>query len=116
MGCENNDPAVRLYVEDTLQADYIDIAERSIHAMNNSKDLTRKENMFYLVHGWDAHSTLKDMMESMRLAAPTNNRWIDSANPVPWRRASNRKRKVDLRLAKEYKVREKARGHNEKLS
>ena len=42
---------VRVYVEDPLQADWDDIAEKLIHAINNSMDSTRKETLLYLVHG-----------------------------------------------------------------
>ncbi|GMF43575.1 unnamed protein product [Phytophthora fragariaefolia] len=52
---------VRAYVEDPLQVDWDDIAEKMVHAFNNSRDTTRRETPFYLVHGWDAQSTLKSM-------------------------------------------------------
>ncbi|OWZ05340.1 reverse transcriptase [Phytophthora megakarya] len=37
-----------------------------IFAINNSTDATRKEKPFYLVHGWDAHSTLRAMTSSLK--------------------------------------------------
>ncbi|GMF61144.1 unnamed protein product [Phytophthora fragariaefolia] len=43
---------VNVYVEDPLQQDWDDIAEKKVHAINNSMDTTRKETPFYLVHGW----------------------------------------------------------------
>ncbi|GMF53931.1 unnamed protein product [Phytophthora fragariaefolia] len=55
------------YVEDPLQQDWDDIAEKMAHAINNSMDTTRKETHFYLVHGWDAQSTLNAMTSSLRL-------------------------------------------------
>ncbi|KAE8905050.1 hypothetical protein PF005_g21588 [Phytophthora fragariae] len=58
---------VRAYVEDPLQADWDAIAEKLVHAINNSRDSTRRETPFYLVHGWDARSTLKAMTESVKL-------------------------------------------------
>ncbi|GMF15511.1 unnamed protein product [Phytophthora fragariaefolia] len=58
---------VNIYVEDPLQQDWNDIAEKMVHAINNSMDTTRKEAPFYLVHGWDAQSTLKAMTCSLRL-------------------------------------------------
>ncbi|POM58911.1 Hypothetical protein PHPALM_36377 [Phytophthora palmivora] len=97
---------VRVYVEDPLQADWDDIAEKMVYAINNSRDSTRQETPFYLVHGWDARSTVKAMTESM-------------AAPVEWRREANRQREVALRLAAEYQLKEKARRakeHNESLS
>ncbi|GMF27705.1 unnamed protein product [Phytophthora fragariaefolia] len=48
---------VRAYVEDPLQADWDDITKKMVHAINNSRDTTRRETPFYLVHGWDAQST-----------------------------------------------------------
>ena len=54
---------VGVYVEDPLRADWEDIAERLVHAINNSRDSTRKETLFYSVHGWDAYSILKAMTE-----------------------------------------------------
>ncbi|GMF55637.1 unnamed protein product [Phytophthora fragariaefolia] len=57
---------VRTYVEDPLQADWDAIAEKLVHAINNSRDSMRQESPCYLVHGWDARSTLKVMTESTR--------------------------------------------------
>ena len=42
---------VCVYEEDPLQVDWDDIAEILVHAINNSRDLTRNETPFYLVHG-----------------------------------------------------------------
>ncbi|GMF48453.1 unnamed protein product [Phytophthora fragariaefolia] len=53
--------SVRVYAEDPLQQDWDKIVERLVFAINNSQDTTRKETPFYLVHGWDAQSTLKAM-------------------------------------------------------
>ncbi|POM71294.1 Reverse transcriptase, partial [Phytophthora palmivora] len=57
---------VRVYVGDPLQADWDDKAEEMVYAINNSRDSTRQETPFYLVHGWDARSTVKAMTESLR--------------------------------------------------
>ncbi|KAE8985840.1 hypothetical protein PR002_g22521 [Phytophthora rubi] len=57
---------VRVYVDDPLQADWDDIAEKLVHAINNSRDTTRRETPFYLVHGWDAQSTLKAMASTIK--------------------------------------------------
>ncbi|OWZ07729.1 hypothetical protein PHMEG_00019844 [Phytophthora megakarya] len=46
--------------------DWDEIAERLVFAINNSHDMTRKETPFYLVHGWDAHTTLRAMTTSMK--------------------------------------------------
>ncbi|KAE8980606.1 hypothetical protein PR002_g24070 [Phytophthora rubi] len=107
---------VRAYVEDPLQADWDDIAEKLVHAINNSRDSTRRETPFYLVHGWDARSTLKTMTES---AKQGHRGQSASTGAKEWRRESNRQREVALRLAAEFQLKEKARRakeHNEALS
>ncbi|KAE9162606.1 hypothetical protein PF005_g30785 [Phytophthora fragariae] len=104
---------VRVYVEDPLQADWDDIAEKLVHAINNSRDTTRRETPFYLVHGWDAQSTLKTMTSTIK-RDPTG-----SADAKQWRREANRQREIALQLAKEYQPAEKARRaeeHNARLS
>ncbi|OWZ20083.1 reverse transcriptase [Phytophthora megakarya] len=40
--------SVKFYVEDPLQQDWDEIAERLVFAINNSHDMTRKETPFYL--------------------------------------------------------------------
>ncbi|KAI9996345.1 hypothetical protein PInf_013771 [Phytophthora infestans] len=107
---------IRVYVEHPLQADWDDIAEKMVHAINNSRDSTRRETPFYLVHGWDAKSTLKAMTSSKRRG---QKRPVNSADTVEWRREANRQREVAIRLAAAFQVREKARRareHNEALS
>ncbi|KAE9034106.1 hypothetical protein PR002_g8313 [Phytophthora rubi] len=59
--------SIKVYVEDPLQQDWDEIVERLVLAINTSLDTTRKEIPFYLVHGWDAHSTLQAMTTSLRL-------------------------------------------------
>ncbi|OWZ05620.1 hypothetical protein PHMEG_00022257 [Phytophthora megakarya] len=90
--------SVKVYVEDPLQQDWDEIAERLVFAINNSHDMTRKETPFYLVHGWDAHTTLRAMPTSMK-------RGVEG--------------EIALEMAKEYQAVKKARRariHNEKLS
>ncbi|POM66874.1 Hypothetical protein PHPALM_17193 [Phytophthora palmivora] len=87
-----------------------------VYAINNSRDSTRQETPFYLVHGWDARSTMKAMTESVRHG---QNSSADLAAPAEWHREANRQREVALRLAAEYQLKEKARRvkeHNESLS
>ena len=55
---------VSVYVESPLQGDRDDIADRLVHAINNSIESTEKR-LHYLVHDWDAHYTLKSMTESI---------------------------------------------------
>ncbi|POM61068.1 hypothetical protein PHPALM_29975 [Phytophthora palmivora] len=104
---------VRVYVEDPLQADWDDIAEKMVYAINNSRDSTGQETPFNLVHGWDARSTMKAMTESVRKG---QNSSADLAAPAEWRRKATRQREHALRLAAEYQLKEKgrrAKEHNE---
>ncbi|OWZ16025.1 hypothetical protein PHMEG_00010245 [Phytophthora megakarya] len=55
---------VKVYVEDPLRQDWDEIAEHQVFAINNSIDTTSKETPFYLVHRWDASSTMKAMTTS----------------------------------------------------
>ena len=75
---------VCVHVEDPLQDDWDDTAEKLVHAISNSRDTTKKETPFYLVHGWDAQSTLKAMTESIRRPPVQSVKEINSANPVMW--------------------------------
>ncbi|OWY92817.1 hypothetical protein PHMEG_00038022, partial [Phytophthora megakarya] len=96
-----------------LQQDWDEIAERLVFAINNSHDMTRKETPFYLVHGWDAHTTLRAMTTSMKRGAGKQ------TEALAWRREINRQQQITLEPAKEYQAVEKARRariHNERLS
>ncbi|POM77080.1 Hypothetical protein PHPALM_5593 [Phytophthora palmivora] len=73
-----------------------------VYAINNSRDSTRQETPFYLVHGWDARSTMKAMTESVRYGQSSS---AELAAPAEWRREANRQREVALRLAAEYQLR-----------
>ncbi|OWZ11844.1 hypothetical protein PHMEG_00015080 [Phytophthora megakarya] len=105
--------SVKVYVEDPLQQDWDEIAERLVFAINNTHDMTRKETPFYLVHGWDAHTTLRAMATSMKRGVGKQ------TEALAWRRVINRQQQIALEMAKEYQAVEKARRariHNEKLS
>ncbi|GMF44516.1 unnamed protein product [Phytophthora fragariaefolia] len=107
---------VRAYVEYHLQADWDDIVDKLVHVIDNSRDSTRQETPFYLVHGWDARSTLKAMTESIR-QGQTNS--AETSDAAEWRREANRQREVALYLAAAFQRKEKARRakeHNEALS
>ncbi|KAE8960771.1 hypothetical protein PR002_g30104 [Phytophthora rubi] len=81
---------VRVYVEDPLQADWDHIAEKLVHAINNSRDTTRRETPFYLAHGWDAQSTLKTMTSTIKrdpAGSADAKQWRREANPEKARRA-----------------------------
>ncbi|GMF53884.1 unnamed protein product [Phytophthora fragariaefolia] len=104
---------VRACVEDPLQSDWDDIAEKMMHAINNSRDSTRQETPFYLVHGWDAQLTLKSMPSTIKKDL------ANSADAAQWRREANHKREIALQLAKEYQLAEKAQraeAHNAQIS
>ncbi|OWZ17156.1 hypothetical protein PHMEG_0008949 [Phytophthora megakarya] len=105
--------SVKVYVENPLQQDWDEIVERLVFAINNSHDMTRKETPFYLVHGWDAHTTLRAMTTSMKRGVGKQ------TEALAWRREINRQQQIALEMAKEYQAVEKARRariHNEKLS
>ncbi|OWZ20730.1 reverse transcriptase [Phytophthora megakarya] len=51
--------SVKVYAEVPFQQDCDKIVEHLVFAINTSMDTTRKETPFYLLHGWDAQSTLK---------------------------------------------------------
>ncbi|KAE9275128.1 hypothetical protein PF008_g29424 [Phytophthora fragariae] len=75
--------SVRMYAEDPLQQDWDEITEKLIFAINNSQDGTRKETPFYLVHGWDAQSTLKAMSSSLKRGSGRQ------SDALAWRREVN---------------------------
>ncbi|OWZ06604.1 hypothetical protein PHMEG_00021118 [Phytophthora megakarya] len=104
--------SVRVYAEDPLQQDWDKIAEKLIFAINNSMDTTRKETPFFLVHGWDAQSTLKAMSSSLKRGLGRK------SDALVWCREVNRQQEIALKMAKEYQATEKARRakkHNESL-
>ncbi|KAG3061664.1 hypothetical protein PI125_g24670 [Phytophthora idaei] len=97
--------SVRVYVEDPLQQDWDELVERLIFAINNSMDTTRKETPFYLVHGWDARSTLRAMTSMGRgLGRQSDAR--------AWRREASRQQEIALAMAKE----KRAKKHIDALS
>ncbi|KAG3136361.1 hypothetical protein PC128_g25911 [Phytophthora cactorum] len=104
--------SVRVYVEDPLHQDWDELVERLIFAINNYMDTTRKETPFYLVHGWDARSTLRAMTSMGRgLGRQSDAR--------AWRREASRQQEIALAMAKKYQASEKekrAKKHNDALS
>ncbi|KAE8886293.1 hypothetical protein PF005_g7576 [Phytophthora fragariae] len=105
--------SVRVYAEDPLQQDWDEIVEKLIFAINNSHDSTRKDTPFYLVHGWDARSTLPAMSSSLKQG------FGRQSDALAWGREANRQQKIALGMAKEYQATEQARRaqkHNESLS
>ncbi|GMF44245.1 unnamed protein product [Phytophthora fragariaefolia] len=105
--------SVRVYIEDPIQQDWDEIVERLGFAINNSQDITRKETSFYLVHGWDAQSTLKAMASSLKRG------FGRQSDALAWRREVNHQQEIALKMAKEYQAVEIARRaseHNDSLS
>ncbi|OWZ00484.1 hypothetical protein PHMEG_00028312 [Phytophthora megakarya] len=90
--------SVKVYVEDPLQQDWDEIAERLVLVINNSHDITRKETPFYLVHAWDAHTTLRAMTTSMKRGVGKQ------SEALAWRREINRQQQIALEMAKEYQA------------
>ncbi|KAH9078421.1 hypothetical protein Ae201684P_019508 [Aphanomyces euteiches] len=65
--------AVKHYVQDPKQRDW---AERLVFAMNMSVSVVRKETMFFLMHGWDPHTTITASVPTIRGdAEPEAYRW-----------------------------------------
>ncbi|QQA74025.1 hypothetical protein JAV55_21380 (plasmid) [Bacillus licheniformis] len=95
--------SVRVYAEDPLQQDWDEIAEKLVFAINTSQDTTRKETPFYLVHGWDAQSTLRAMSSSLKRGLGKQ------SDALAWRREINRQHEVALTMAKDYQAVEKER-------
>ncbi|POM61914.1 hypothetical protein PHPALM_28993 [Phytophthora palmivora] len=58
-------------------------------------DATRKETPFYLVHGWDAQSTLRAMTSSLKRGSGKQ------TDALAWRREVNRQQEIALEMAKE---------------
>ncbi|KAJ0392065.1 hypothetical protein ATCC90586_003330 [Pythium insidiosum] len=53
---------VRAYVESPDQDDWEDAVYRLMFAINTSVDAVRRETPFFLVHGWDAKTTVSAML------------------------------------------------------
>ncbi|TYZ61214.1 hypothetical protein PybrP1_000750 [[Pythium] brassicae (nom. inval.)] len=78
-------------------------------ALNTTYDFTRKETPFYLVHGWDARSTLT------AIAPVSLERRLGSAEAARWRRSVMRRHTHAQRAAWELqreKKAQRARKHN----
>ncbi|KAJ8569000.1 hypothetical protein ON010_g6261 [Phytophthora cinnamomi] len=57
---------VRVYVEGPPKQVWDEIVEKLIFAINNSHDATRKDTPFYFVRGWDARSSLRARVSSLK--------------------------------------------------
>ncbi|OWZ13551.1 reverse transcriptase [Phytophthora megakarya] len=83
---------VKVYMEDPLQQDWDEIAERLVFAINNSHDMTRKEMPFYLVHGWDADTTLRAMTTTLKRDVGKQ------TEALAWWREINRSQQIALEM------------------
>ncbi|OWZ04378.1 reverse transcriptase [Phytophthora megakarya] len=86
-----------------------------IELSSTSKWSTRalSEDSHAVMHGWDAHTTLRAMTTSLKRGIGKQ------SEALAWRREINRQQQMALEMAKEYQATEKARRareHNEKLS
>ena len=107
-------------MEDPLQADWDDIAEKLVHAINNSEtrfDQERNATLPGTRLGCSIDIESHDVFHLPNSIEYEQEN--EPANPKRWRRESNRQREVALKLAMEYQVREKARRareHNESFN
>jgi hypothetical protein len=76
--------AIRSYVEEPGQEDWEDLAGRLTFALNTSRDATRRETPFFLLHGWDAKTT----MAAMLAPKPSGN--SDKMRAYAWRITAQR--------------------------
>ncbi|KAE8977495.1 hypothetical protein PR003_g16926 [Phytophthora rubi] len=66
----------------------------------------------HLIHGWDAHSTLKALLSSLKRG------FERKSDAIAWRREVNQQQDIARSMAKEYQSTEKARRtkeHNDAL-
>ncbi|KAJ0392354.1 hypothetical protein P43SY_008719 [Pythium insidiosum] len=62
---------VKAYVSEPAQEDWEDLASRLVFALNTSLDATRRETPFFLMHGWDAKTTMAAMLAPMPASGGT---------------------------------------------
>jgi hypothetical protein len=72
--------SIKAYVSRSDQGDWEDVVNRLMFVLNTSYDATRRETPFYLVHGWDAKSTVGAM-----IARPPKNRRGNRYDAYLWR-------------------------------
>lgn len=101
--------AIKAYVTDPEQRDWDTLAESLMFALNTAYDRIRQETPFYLVHGWDARSTLQAMVPPLQ-----GQRRYGSA--VEWRRETLRRHEQAMKKAWELQKnwkQKRADDHNE---
>jgi ribonuclease HI len=103
---------VKQFASDPAQRDWDEFAEKLMFALNVSFDFTRKETPFYLIHGWDAKSTLSSMLPAVSQRVRVDK---DSAE---WRRRFREQHQLALRQAYDLQVawkKKRADLHNARL-
>jgi len=103
---------IKHFASDPAQRDWDDFAEKLMFALNVSFDFTRKETPFYLIHGWEARSTLSAMLPAVSRRANVDK---DSA---AWRRRVREQHQKALKMAYDLQVawkKKRADLHNARL-
>ncbi|OWY92398.1 LOW QUALITY PROTEIN: reverse transcriptase, partial [Phytophthora megakarya] len=85
---------VLAYVAEMDQSDWDDHAERLMFALNVSFDAARLDTPFYLVHGWDARSTVSAMLGPKPSSVPERSAY-------EWRRKLQREYSYALACAED---------------
>ena len=67
--------AIKLYIEDVDQKDWDQYVPRLELALNNAINLDYKLSSFYLVHGWDARTTLDAMIPPLDNSSDEKEAW-----------------------------------------
>ncbi|KAH9116111.1 hypothetical protein AeMF1_009916 [Aphanomyces euteiches] len=102
--------AVRHYVQDPKQRDWDKWAERLVFAMNTSISATRRETPFFLMHGWDPHTTIT-------AGLPTVNTEVEQ-EAYRWRLQVHQQQVYCNAMVRDLvatTIAERARRHNDKL-
>jgi len=75
---------IKMYIEDAHQKDWDIIVGRIMFAVNNSYDHLRGDTPHYLIHGWDAKTTLEATIPSpeARLLLPEESRSLSGGQNV----------------------------------
>jgi hypothetical protein len=102
---------IRTYVEDESQRDWDEIAEGISFALNTSYNSVKGETPFYLMHGWDAKTTIDAMVPQLT----TSRRKISA---LDWRKEAVRRHTYARELAHAKIIdaqASRAERHNEKV-
>ena len=102
--------SIKAYVEDPGQEDWEELAGRLMFALNTAFDSTRRQTPFFLVHGWDARTTMSAML------APVPSRGRSKLQAYAWRIKNQRQYQYATEWARELQrkaQRERAERRNE---